>query len=219
MAWNHYLGHFPWTFFCQAKSNSLTSDNCAETTNYIAWHRLLHTQKFVMPTSIIHIWVWHSILDYKQMVWWYYYLVYIYNEKNDKSIIIHYEITDFSYYHYRYIIDDKQYMMTSSNGNIFHVTGPLWGETTGGFPSQRPVTWNFDVFFDLCLNKRLSKQSGCWWLEMQWRSLWCHCNELRSLKSLIISHRMYKGLLKSWYCPCSNQAASKHVCEKNHINP
>ena len=29
---------------------------------------------------------------------------------------------------------------------------------TGEFPSQRPVTRSFDVFFDLCLNKRLSKQ-------------------------------------------------------------
>ena len=29
----------------------------------------------------------------------------------------------------------------------------------GEFPSQRPVTQSFDVFFDLCLNKRLSKQS------------------------------------------------------------
>ena len=27
---------------------------------------------------------------------------------------------------------------------------------TGGFPSQRPVTWSFDVFFDLRFNKRLS---------------------------------------------------------------
>ena len=29
---------------------------------------------------------------------------------------------------------------------------------TGEFPSQRPVTRSFDVFFDLRLNKRLSKQ-------------------------------------------------------------
>ena len=29
----------------------------------------------------------------------------------------------------------------------------------GEFPSQRPVTRNFDDFFDLRLNKRLSKQS------------------------------------------------------------
>ena len=40
-------------------------------------------------------------------------------------------------------------MMTSSNGNIFRVTGPLCGEFTGPgeFPTQRPVTRSFDVFF------------------------------------------------------------------------
>ena len=30
---------------------------------------------------------------------------------------------------------------------------------TGEFPAQRPVTRSFEVFFDLRLNKRLSKQS------------------------------------------------------------
>ena len=42
-------------------------------------------------------------------------------------------------------------MMTSSNGNIFRVTGPLCGEFTGPgeFPTQRPVTRGFDVYFDL----------------------------------------------------------------------
>ena len=29
---------------------------------------------------------------------------------------------------------------------------------TGEFPAQRPVTRSFDVFFDLDLNKQLSKQ-------------------------------------------------------------
>ena len=29
---------------------------------------------------------------------------------------------------------------------------------TGEFPTQRPMTWSFDVFFDLRLNKQLSKQ-------------------------------------------------------------
>ena len=33
---------------------------------------------------------------------------------------------------------------------------------TGEFPAQRPVTRSLDVFFDLCLNKRLSKQSWGW---------------------------------------------------------
>ena len=28
---------------------------------------------------------------------------------------------------------------------------------TDEFPAQNPVTWSFDVFFDLRLNKRLSK--------------------------------------------------------------
>ena len=57
-------------------------------------------------------------------------------------------------------LDQADVMMTSSNGNIFRVTGPLCGEFTGPgeFPTQRPVTRSFDVFFDLGLNKRLSKQ-------------------------------------------------------------
>ena len=32
-------------------------------------------------------------------------------------------------------------------------------QVTGEFPSQRPVMWSFDLFFDLRLNKQLSKQS------------------------------------------------------------
>ena len=47
---------------------------------------------------------------------------------------------------------------------------------TGEFSSQRPVTRSFDVFFDLPLNKQLSKQSWGWWFETPWRSLWPHCN-------------------------------------------
>ena len=56
------------------------------------------------------------------------------------------------------------FMMTSSNGNIFRVTGPLCGEFTGTgeFPTQRPVTRSFDVFSDLRLNKQLSKQPWDW---------------------------------------------------------
>ena len=74
---------------------------------------------------------------------------------------------------------DRLIIMTSSNGNIFRVTGTLCGKFTGPgeFPTQRPVTRSFDVFFDLRLNKRLSKQSWCWWFEMPSCSLWCHCND------------------------------------------
>ena len=45
----------------------------------------------------------------------------------------------------------------------------------GEFPAQRPVTQSFDVFFDLRLNKRLSKQSWGWWSETPSCPL-CHCN-------------------------------------------
>ena len=59
-------------------------------------------------------------------------------------------------------------MMTSSNGNIFHVTGPLCGDSpvpgeAGDlpvpveFPSQKPVTQSLDVSFNPHLNKRLTK--------------------------------------------------------------
>ena len=72
----------------------------------------------------------------------------------------------------------KIYMMTSSNGNIFRVTGPLCGEFTGPgeFPTQRPVTRSFDVFFDQGLNKRLNKHSWGWWFETLSSPLWRHRN-------------------------------------------
>ena len=61
--------------------------------------------------------------------------------------------------------------------NIFRVTGPFRGEFTGHqFPSQRLVTRSFDVFFNLRLNKRLSKQSRHWWFETPSPSSWRHCN-------------------------------------------
>ena len=68
--------------------------------------------------------------------------------------------------------------MTSSNGNIFRVTGPLCGEFTGPgeIPTQRPVTRGFDVFLYLRLNKWLSKQPRGSWFETPSWSLWRHCN-------------------------------------------
>ena len=48
---------------------------------------------------------------------------------------------------------------------------------TGEFPSQRPVTRSFDVFFGLRLNKCLSKPSRRWWFETPSCSLWRHSND------------------------------------------
>ena len=68
-------------------------------------------------------------------------------------------------------------MMTSSK-NISRVTGHLCGEFTG--PRWIPRTKASDAelwcFFYLRLNKRLSKQSRGWWIEMLSRPLWRHRN-------------------------------------------
>ena len=58
-------------------------------------------------------------------------------------------------------------MMTSSNRNFFR----------GEFPSQRPsTTRSTDVFFDVRLNKQLSKQSKRRWFETAPHLLWRHWN-------------------------------------------
>ena len=46
----------------------------------------------------------------------------------------------------------------------------------GEFPTQRPMTRSFDVYFDLRPVKRLSKQSWSWWFETLSHSLWRHRN-------------------------------------------
>ena len=71
------------------------------------------------------------------------------------------------------------HMMTSSNENIFRVTGPLCGKFSGHqrIPlTQWPAKRSFGVFLDLCLNKRLSKSVGQWF-ETPSRSLWRHRKE------------------------------------------
>ena len=45
------------------------------------------------------------------------------------------------------------------------------------FPAQRPVKRSFDVFFDLRLNKPLSKQSWGWWFGTLSHPSWRHCND------------------------------------------
>ena len=68
--------------------------------------------------------------------------------------------------------------MTPSNGDISALLALYAGnsQVPGEFPAQKPVRRSFDAFFNLCLNKRLSKQSLGWWLETPLRPLWRHCN-------------------------------------------
>ena len=55
----------------------------------------------------------------------------------------------------------------------------------GEFPAQRPVTRSFDVFFDLRLTKRLSKQSWGWWFETLSCPFWRH----RNAKIFLLKHQ------------------------------
>ena len=65
---------------------------------------------------------------------------------------------------------------------------------TGEFPSQRPVTRSFDIFFDLRLNKQLNKQSWGWWFGTPSRSLWRHCNVQPK------SHRWWHQIRNTYIC-------------------
>ena len=51
---------------------------------------------------------------------------------------------------------------------------------TGEFPTQRPVTRSFDVFFDPRLNQHLSKHSWGWWFETPSCPLWRQSNMIDS---------------------------------------
>ena len=92
-------------------------------------------------------------------------------------------------------------MMTSSNGNIFRVTGPLCGEFIGPgeFPPQKPVTRSFDVFLDLRLNKRLSKQWWGWWFETSsWSSL-RQCNGSTIVQAMLCCLTATNYYLNLWW--------------------
>ena len=64
---------------------------------------------------------------------------------------------------------------------------------SGEFPAQRPVTRSFDVFFELRLNERLSKQSWGWWSETPSCPLWRHSD------ASLIFHNQYPISLTHCY--------------------
>ena len=81
--------------------------------------------------------------------------------------------------HIRAILVGRLIMMTSSNGNISALLAICAGNSplSGEFPAQRPVTRGSDVYFDLHLNKWLSKQWWGWWFETLSHPLWRHCSD------------------------------------------
>ena len=97
------------------------------------------------------------------------------------------------------LIISLTYMMTSSNENISALLAVWAGSSpvAGEFPAQRPVTRSFDVFFDLSLNKRFSKQWWGWWFETLSCPLWRHCN------GVTLYYLVNKGFHDEWQTPCA----------------
>ena len=94
-------------------------------------------------------------------------------------------------------------MMTSSSGNIFRVTGPLCEEFSGfrRIPLTKASDAELWFFFDLRLNKRLSKQSGGWLFETPSRSLWRHCNGEMTLQQFFVTYVVYHVTLLNHTIP------------------
>ena len=98
----------------------------------------------------------------------------------------------------------------------------------GEFPTQRPVTQCFGVFFDLHLNKELSKQSGDWWFETLSRPVWRHCNVFQGtvywntqsptcVWNLYIwnhSHILQGTMSSIWNCQC--RPCTRLNCKPGH---
>ena len=80
-------------------------------------------------------------------------------------------------------------------------------QATGEFPSQRPVTRSFDVFFDLRLNKRLRKQSWGWCL----RRHYAHYDVI----VLCLTRRIYSPNLKS--CHVKTPKQTMHSMRFRHL--
>ena len=86
---------------------------------------------------------------------------------------------------------------------------------TCDFPTQRPVTPSFDVFFDLRLNKRLSKKWLCWWFESPSQPLWRHCNAL----TLLPPTHSIAFLLNHSIAHYINYNQELIICSYNRMDP
>ena len=105
----------------------------------------------------------------------------------------------------------RHYMLAQPSNNpiilcLCFVLGTWWRHqmVTGEFPTQWPVRRSFDVVFDLCLNKRLSKQSWGRWFETPSCSLWGYyiCHALHVLQQCRARSQYKDRLIYVWRFPC-----------------
>ena len=76
-------------------------------------------------------------------------------------------------------------------------------QVPGEFPAQRPVTRSFDIFFDLRLNKRLSKQSWGWWFETH-----------RAHHDVIVMRLIVPLEMWLWFQMCTFRTQPRCCCKK-----
>ena len=104
-------------------------------------------------------------------------------------------------------------MMTSSNGNIFRVTGHLCGEFTGlrWIPRTKASDAELWCFLDVRLIKRQSKHSRGWWFETLSHPLWRHRNacECHRTHGFNIIQAMALCLSRCWPRSLLSYAATK----------
>ena len=99
---------------------------------------LRNNDRYILPIDTL-LWHWHYISTLR--------------EKNRVGRIRKIKFTESWWSHQ---IDTFSVLLALCAGN---------SPVTGEFPSQRPMARSFDIFFNLRLEKQLSKQSWGWWFE------------------------------------------------------
>ena len=124
-------------------------------------HLIVIIFKHTMPSGIVHPMVWGTSVNSLALI-----LKTIY-------LFLSYKLI-FSWWRHQMEIFSELLAIYAGNS-----------PATGEFPTQRPVTRSFDVYFDLRPNERLSKQWWGWWFETLSRSLWRHRN-VEKLPQLVV---------------------------------
>ena len=139
------------------------------------------TARSVMHVGIVYLWWWgkrsqHSRrmhtrnLTYiargprKKVKYAQVYLQYI--VYNTHKLLLHHVLSKW-YPWWRHQMETFSALLALCAGN-----SPVPGE----FPTQRLMTRSFDIYFDLRLNERLSKQTWGSWFQTPSCPLWRHCN-------------------------------------------
>ena len=130
------------------------------------------------------------------------------------------------------ILYNRWDMMTSSNGNIFRISGHLCGKFTGPRWISRTKAGDAELWCFLWFtpDKRLGKQPWGWWFETPAWSLWRHRNDfcVRSRKpghgwviashSILWMHLLIHAQYTRIWCQSPGMIGEFQVWINNHIH-